>query len=392
VTSERAPGPRGTETRQRILDAAERLMAERGIEGVSLNEINAAAGQRNTAALHYHFGGREGLVRAILRRHGTWLRARHDELYAEVTGGGRRRDVRSLVEVMVLPVAEYIGRGSSQRAAIRIWTSTLARPEIAIEDVRTMVDPALTVAARTLVEIMAESMPRELAVERMVVVSQSAMHVLADRAILEDAPGSRRRPLPLPLVAANLVDMMAAALTAPVGAATAEAADAAIGQVSGLCGWSRRVWQPEQFYGRIVAGDRTPDGVAQRYRVADEFLIAWRASTSPVLKSHVKMAATLERQAGDAGPREIAADHGRGPGQRTALEHRHVRLERRFGWRQAEHPAEVSGLAPEVQLDHRPGRQATALPELHGDPGVKGFRLNLTLAHYVRRELGNTGP
>jgi hypothetical protein len=35
--------------------------------------------------------------------------------------------------------------------------------------------------------------------------------------------------LPLPLVAANLVDMTAAALTAPVGVATAEAAGAAIG-------------------------------------------------------------------------------------------------------------------------------------------------------------------
>jgi AcrR family transcriptional regulator len=199
-------------------------MAERGIEGVSLNEINRAAGQRNTAALHYHFGGREGLLRAIMRRHGTWLRARHDELYAEVIGSGRERDVRGLVEVIVLPVAEYIGRGSSQRAAIRIWTSALAHPEIAIEDVHAMVDPALTLAARALVEIMAESMSRELAVERMVVVSQSVLHVLADRAILEDARGGRRRPLPLPLVAANLVDMTAAALTAPVGEDSAEAA------------------------------------------------------------------------------------------------------------------------------------------------------------------------
>jgi AcrR family transcriptional regulator len=227
--SERSASPRGVETRERILDAAERLMAERGIAGVSLNEINTAAGQRNTAALHYHFGGREGLLRAIMRRHGPWLRARHDELYAEVIGGGRERDVRGLVEVIVLPVAEYIGRGGSQRAAIRIWTSALAHPELAIEDVHTMVDPALTRAARVLVEIMAETMPREVAVERMVVASQSVMHVLADRAILEDASDSRRRPLPLPLVAHNLVDMTAAALAAPVGVATAEAADEAIG-------------------------------------------------------------------------------------------------------------------------------------------------------------------
>ena len=222
--SERSAGSRGVGTRERILDAAERLMADRGIAGVSLNEINTAAGQRNTAALHYHFGGRDGLLRAIMQRHGTWLRARHEELYAEVIGGGRERDVRGLVEVIVLPVAEYIGMGPGQRAAIRIWTSTLAHPALAIEDVHMMVDLALTRAARTLVEIMAESMPRELAVERLVVASQSVMHVLADRAILEDTPVSRRRPLPLPLVARNLVDMTAAALTAPVAPATREAA------------------------------------------------------------------------------------------------------------------------------------------------------------------------
>jgi len=202
------------------LDAAERLMAERGITGVSLNEINTAAGQRNTAALHYHFGGRDGLLRAILRRHGPWLRARHEELYARATAGGRTPDVRGLVEVIVLPPAEYVGLGPSQRAAIRIWTSALAQPALAIEDVHTLVDPSLTRAGRELVEILSRGMPRRLAVERLVVASQSVLHVLADRALAEDAPDSRRRPLPLPLVARNLVDMTVAALTAPVGAAT----------------------------------------------------------------------------------------------------------------------------------------------------------------------------
>jgi hypothetical protein len=50
------------------------------------------------------------------------------------------------------------------------------------------------------------------------------MHVLADRAVLEDAPERRREPLPLPLVARNLVDMTVAALGAPVSAATREEA------------------------------------------------------------------------------------------------------------------------------------------------------------------------
>lgn len=202
-------------------------MAERGIEGVSLNEINSAAGQRSTASLHYHFGGRDGLVRAIMQRHGPWLRDRHEELYAELVRAGREAEVRALTEVIVLPLAEYLALGPSPRAAIRIWASALNRPQLAVEEVQHLVDPALTEASRRLIALMEAVMPRELAVERLFLASQSALHLLADRAALEDAPDSRRRPLPLPLMTANLVDMTVAALTAPVGEETARIAAAA---------------------------------------------------------------------------------------------------------------------------------------------------------------------
>lgn len=225
--SERAGGGggRGAGTRQRILDAAERLMAERGVEGVSLNEINSAAGQRSTASLHYHFGGREGLVRAVMQRHGPWLRARHEELYAGLAG--REPDVRALAEVIVLPLAECLALGPSPRAAIRIWASALNRPRVSVEEVQYLVDPALTDASRALIALMCATMPRELAVERLFQASQAVLHLLADRAALEDAPDSRRRPLPLPLMTANLVDMTVAALTAPVSAETARLAASA---------------------------------------------------------------------------------------------------------------------------------------------------------------------
>ena len=201
-------------------------MAERGIEGVSLNEINSAAGQRSTASLHYHFGGRDGLVRAIMQRHGPWLRDRHEELYAGLAREGREAEVRALTEVIVLPLAEYLALGPSPRAAIRIWASALNRPQLAGEEVQYLVDPALTEASRRLIALMEAVMPRELAVERLFLASQSALHLLADRAALEDAPDSRRRPLPLPLTAANLVDMTVAALTAPVSEETARIAAA----------------------------------------------------------------------------------------------------------------------------------------------------------------------
>lgn len=50
----------------RILTAAERLFGRHGIEGVSLREIAAAAGQANNSAVALHFGNKAGLLRAIV--------------------------------------------------------------------------------------------------------------------------------------------------------------------------------------------------------------------------------------------------------------------------------------------------------------------------------------
>jgi AcrR family transcriptional regulator len=57
----------GDETRERIISAAERLFAENGVDAVSLRQIMMAA-RVNTALISYHFGTREGLLRAIFRR------------------------------------------------------------------------------------------------------------------------------------------------------------------------------------------------------------------------------------------------------------------------------------------------------------------------------------
>lgn len=57
----------GADTRQRLLDAAERLFAERSYEATSLRQVTAAAGA-NLAAVNYHFGSKQGLFRAVFLR------------------------------------------------------------------------------------------------------------------------------------------------------------------------------------------------------------------------------------------------------------------------------------------------------------------------------------
>ncbi len=53
-------------TRERILSAAERLFADRGYEATSIRAIVAKA-RVNQAAVNYHFAGKDGLYREILR-------------------------------------------------------------------------------------------------------------------------------------------------------------------------------------------------------------------------------------------------------------------------------------------------------------------------------------
>ncbi len=80
------PGPAvgsGGGTKNVILDAAERLFAERGVQGVSVRSVLAEAGV-NAALAHYHFGDRTGLIREVLRRRVEPLNEKRLELLAAV--------------------------------------------------------------------------------------------------------------------------------------------------------------------------------------------------------------------------------------------------------------------------------------------------------------------
>jgi AcrR family transcriptional regulator len=55
------------DTKDRILDSAERIIAENGYAASSLRSIIAEAGV-NLAAVHYHFGSKEGLLKAVIHR------------------------------------------------------------------------------------------------------------------------------------------------------------------------------------------------------------------------------------------------------------------------------------------------------------------------------------
>ncbi|MEU6415957.1 TetR/AcrR family transcriptional regulator [Streptomyces spiralis] len=106
----RRKGPRdGEATRRALMDAAERLFTEQGVEAVSVRAVNAAAGLA-PAAVHYHFGTKEALLEAVLLRRGRAVvadvSARCDTLLARQG----RPEPRDIIDALVAPYAALLER------------------------------------------------------------------------------------------------------------------------------------------------------------------------------------------------------------------------------------------------------------------------------------------
>jgi AcrR family transcriptional regulator len=72
---------RGEATRRRIVDAARDVLLERGHAAASTRAVADEAGVR-LSLVHYHFGGKQGLLLEVLQRENELLLARQQKLYA----------------------------------------------------------------------------------------------------------------------------------------------------------------------------------------------------------------------------------------------------------------------------------------------------------------------
>ena len=54
------------DTKAQLKAAAQLLFARYGVDAVTVQQIVSAAGQRNNAALHYHFGDKDELIRQLV--------------------------------------------------------------------------------------------------------------------------------------------------------------------------------------------------------------------------------------------------------------------------------------------------------------------------------------
>jgi AcrR family transcriptional regulator len=181
------------DTKERLLAAGEKLFARHGVHRVTVRELNEVAGQRNASALHYHFGGRDGLLRAIVDKH---------QEIVDRDRGERLKDlvdptVRDLVELVLAPLAEQL-RSPSGRDYLRIVPQIL--------DIDGVAPPALGQTLELLGDRL--DLPEDLRGVRI------RSMILAGSSLLADRAAHPKRVLPHDQFVANLVDMATGMLLA----------------------------------------------------------------------------------------------------------------------------------------------------------------------------------
>ncbi len=211
-------------TRDALLEQGALLFAQRGVAGVSAKELHAAAGARNASALHYHFGGQEGLVAAIITLHVDAVEERRAFHAAEIAAAGTTTDLRALVRALAAPMAEDLATAVG-RAHLRL-VAQVSHPSLAYAPAFQVSDaPAGSRVVRWLWAAL-PALPDPIRRERMVALRAQLIGLFAFRATLRDAGPEVGVVGTDELFLENLVDLLVAGLQAPASEEAGAAARA----------------------------------------------------------------------------------------------------------------------------------------------------------------------
>lgn len=205
------------DTRTKLLLAAERLFGARGIDGVPLHEVVAAAGQRNASALNYHVGGREDLLGAII----DYRRAEVDRSRVELLDGyvaaGVVMDERAVAAGIILPLSKFMARDPNGGHYLRFLTQIFVtdRPETTYAAIGRF-DEGMRRCLR-LYRACFVTVPPRLIRERFAACGRGAIYALADWERDRTAPRGGYTRSGLTHFTADLIAMTASSL-ACVGA------------------------------------------------------------------------------------------------------------------------------------------------------------------------------
>jgi AcrR family transcriptional regulator len=203
VSANRVDDPRGRQTRALLIECAEAMVAEFGVNGVSVRQIAKMCGSSNSSVVAYHFGDKSSLLKAILEHRLPAIEARRKVLLSGMLRGTETPAVRALVDALYRPFFEQ--RDVQGRRSYAAFVAELVRANLI--DIRTSLNSDYPVTAAILDEIRkrAGDMPLEPFGQR--IFLSSAVIFAALRQIDQISPdeGAERRLFEDAITAATAV-------------------------------------------------------------------------------------------------------------------------------------------------------------------------------------------
>lgn len=126
----------GLETRARLKEAAQRLFAQHGVDGVSVQEIVSKAGQRNNGSIHYHFGSKRNLLKELVLDGANIINGLRENMLDRLEAENAI-SIRSLLEALALPLlmlSEQTGQKTYIRMIANLQTNDRAFLRAALGD------------------------------------------------------------------------------------------------------------------------------------------------------------------------------------------------------------------------------------------------------------------
>lgn len=196
------------------------LFARHGVDAVTVQQIVATAGQRNNAALHYHFGSKGELIRQMVVDGAAVLENRRQEMLRELEGRSGPPSIREIMLVLVMPVIE-LGEDERWRGYIR-FTSSLQTSDR--RTMRAALNNRWNAGYVACFEHLRKMLPLPAAIieQRLSMFTIYANSILsAHEAALESRYTRNSRLWGQPFAIENMLDTLEATLTCPLSDLTA---------------------------------------------------------------------------------------------------------------------------------------------------------------------------
>lgn len=174
------------DTKEKILDAAEYLFAERGFRSTSMRAITGRA-RVNLAAVNYHFGSKGALLDAVIKRRIQPLnrirRERLERVRASAREKGRKPDVRAVFHAFIEPIIFFRETKPGAKSFITFISRSLTDPDDTVRKVFVrFIRPMFELLFETTCEALPER-PRDVIFWRLHFIIGAlfhAMHACAD--------------------------------------------------------------------------------------------------------------------------------------------------------------------------------------------------------------------